>query len=356
AIPDSSYYHYREAQMLYDALGNQYNSGRMLYNMAAVQTDVKDYTGSEITTIKAIELLKPLDKYKQLYQCYNNLGIVSLKLNEYDLALENYEEAFSYLNKFDDTDNAKETVLNNIGLVYLEKRQYQKAITYFDQVLKTKDLLNKNATLYATALNNYANCKLKLDDIAEVKEHLDRALQIRDSIGDIVGVSTSNYNLVEYHLRQKDTSLAILQAQKAKTYSEQSSNNERLLETLKLLAVIDAKNSVVYTQNYIALNDSLQREERRARDKFTRIRFETNETLIENQTLTKKKQVWTGIAVGLLLAGTAFYIIVDQRIKNQTLRFQQQQQASNQEIFNLLLSQKQKVEEGKQLEQKRISE
>jgi signal transduction histidine kinase len=45
-----------------------------------------------------------------------------------------------------------------------------------------------------------------------------------------------------------------------------------------------------------------------------------------------------------------------QRIKNQRLRFQQQQQEANQEIFNLMLSQKQKLEEGKQTEQKRISE
>ena len=52
----------------------------------------------------------------------------------------------------------------------------------------------------------------------------------------------------------------------------------------------------------------------------------------------------------------ATYIILDQRAKNQKLRFQQQQQANNEEIFNLMLSQKRKVEEGKQMEQKRISE
>ncbi|NNK11941.1 MAG: two-component sensor histidine kinase, partial [Flavobacteriaceae bacterium] len=52
----------------------------------------------------------------------------------------------------------------------------------------------------------------------------------------------------------------------------------------------------------------------------------------------------------------SLFIIVDQRVKNQRLRFQQQQQEANQEIFNLMLAQKQKLEEGKQTEQKRISE
>jgi signal transduction histidine kinase len=56
------------------------------------------------------------------------------------------------------------------------------------------------------------------------------------------------------------------------------------------------------------------------------------------------------------MLGLAVYVIISQRVKNQTLRFQQQQQASNQEIFDLMLSQKQKIEESKKKEQKRISE
>src|SRR5690606_5960687 len=42
--------------------------------------------------------------------------------------------------------------------------------------------------------------------------------------------------------------------------------------------------------------------------------------------------------------------------KNQKLRFEQAQQRTNQEIFNLLLAQNSKIEEGKQLEKKRVSE
>ena len=41
---------------------------------------------------------------------------------------------------------------------------------------------------------------------------------------------------------------------------------------------------------------------------------------------------------------------------NSQLKFKQKQQESNQEIYNLMLSQQGKFEEGKQLEQKRISE
>ncbi|MBT8239072.1 MAG: two-component sensor histidine kinase, partial [Croceitalea sp.] len=54
--------------------------------------------------------------------------------------------------------------------------------------------------------------------------------------------------------------------------------------------------------------------------------------------------------------GIAVFIIVNQRVLNQKLRFGQKQQESNQEIYNLMLSQYGKMEEGKKLEQKRVSE
>lgn len=66
--------------------------------------------------------------------------------------------------------------------------------------------------------------------------------------------------------------------------------------------------------------------------------------------------MWTGIAVGFFLLGLSVYVIINQRARNQKLVFQQQQQANNQEIFNLMLAQKQKVDEVKRMEQKRISE
>ncbi len=59
---------------------------------------------------------------------------------------------------------------------------------------------------------------------------------------------------------------------------------------------------------------------------------------------------------GVFLLALSVFIIVMQRIRNQKLRFQQQQQAANQEIFNLMLAQNQKMEEGKKSEQRRISE
>ncbi|NNG11572.1 MAG: sensor histidine kinase, partial [Arenibacter sp.] len=177
-----------------------------------------------------------------------------------------------------------------------------------------------------------------------------------DSIGDHRGLALTNFQIAEYYLGKQDTTMALEYAQNAKNISEQTSNNRRLLESLELIAKLDPINSSQYTQEYIKLNDSLLAEERAARNKFTRIRFETDEFIEQNELLTKQRQLWIGIAVTLFVLAGFILIILDQRRKNQKLRFEQAQQKTNQEIFNLLLAQNKKVEEGKQLEKKRISE
>jgi signal transduction histidine kinase len=201
-----------------------------------------------------------------------------------------------------------------------------------------------------------AYSKSKINQNKGLPEQFERAQEIQDSIDDITGLSRTHYSLAEYYLINNETSLAHVQAEKSLRYAEKADNHDRILETLQLLTKVDPKNSSAYNQRYITLNDSLQEDERQVRNKFARIRFETDEYIAENEMLASEKRLWAGIAIAIFLLGASAYFMLDQRAKNQKLRFQQAQQAANQEIFNLMLAQKEKEEEGKKSEQKRISE
>ncbi len=356
AVADSAYYHFLSAQKIYSQLGKTNEAGTMLNNMAIVQSNVKDYTASEITTINAIELLKPLKNYVQLYNSYTNLGAISVELKEYDRAVDNHNIALEYQKKVTGRHTFELATMSNIGYVYLAKGEYLKAIPYFKKVLTDNGLRDRNPKLYALALNNLAYSKFKSGDTKNVEFEFLEALKVRDSLKDVTGLSLSHHDLAEYYYSQSDTTIGIDNAKKALRYAEVADNNERVLRTLKLLSRIDSRNSSIYNQRYIALNDSLQEEERHVRNKFARIRFETDEYIAENKMLESEKQLWAGIAFAVFLLGASAIVIFDQRSKNQKLRFQQEQQAANQEIFNLMLGQKQKEEEGKKSEQKRISE
>ncbi len=353
---DSAYYYYSQAHKLYHNLDKKVIAARMLYNMAVVQGNMKDYTGSEINAIQALELLKDSKEYRRLYNCYNQLGITSNNLKAYDRAISSYNKALEYAMELDNYEELKLSLINNIGFVYLRKKDYATAALNFRQVIENDSIKFKDPKLYGKSHSNLAYCLLKLNQQEGLPELFFKAEKILDSVQDFPGIVSTTRNIAEYYALKEDTLKSILYVNKSYTISKASDNNEGQLNALELLANIDTRNSVQHAKNYIRLSDSLQQEERRARNKFARIRFETDEFIAENETLEKQKQLWTGIAIGLLLLAGALFIIIDQRVKNQRLKFQQEQQASNQEIFNLMLSQKQKVQEGKQMEQKRISE
>jgi len=356
AVVDSSYFHFSKAQKIYSDLGKEFQSGKMLYNMAVAQADIKDYTGSEINAVRAIEIFKPLNKHVQLYRCYSILGSVTKELKEYDRAIEYLNIALQYQEKIERENHYNLKLNNNIGTAYQEQGQYKKSIPYFEEVIKYKRTLEKDPKLYAQALNNLAYSQLKTGKKNGLKAQFEKAIKTQDSIGDITSISRSFYNFSEFYLDRKDTTQAFHYAKKALYNSKKANNFERLLSTLQLLVKLEPNKSIAYNNEYIELNDSLQQIERKVRNKFARIRFETDEFIAENEMLAREKQLWSGIAIAVLLLGLMSYFIVDQRAKNQKLRFQQEQQAANQEIFNLMLAQNQKVEEGKKSEQKRISE
>lgn len=362
-VKDSAFYYYSEALNIFENLKDHNLTGEMYLQMASIQMVIKDYSGSEANTIKAIENFKIVKNNKRLYRGYNLLAIVLGDLEEYDKSLTYYNEALYYLRKTEDNLFGEEQVKNNTGVIYRNTKKYDKAIENFESVINTKNIFVNNPILYAKALSNLATTKLYNEDTLGIYNLLIKAIDIKHQEKALGSLASSYYGLAEYNLYAKDTLNALANARKALKFSIESNNNERLLKTWSFLAGIDNANATEYFQKFTILSDSLQKEERKQLNKFARIRFETDEFIAENlelesekEVLSKQKQMWIGIATGFFLLGLSIYIIINQRAKNQKLRFDQQQQANNQEIFNLMLMQKQKVDEVKRLEQKRISE
>ena len=141
----------------------------------------------------------------------------------------------------------------------------------------------------------------------------------------------------------------------ANNLAESINNAKYKLESLKKLAEIDKKNSAGYLQEFIRINDSLLKEERAIRNKFARIRFETDQYIEETELLSQQK-FWISIIAIMITCGLILlYYYREQYNKFKELRLQREQQESNEKIYNLLLNQQIKLEEGRQQERKRIS-
>lgn len=354
-VPDSAYLYYFNAHQLYKEAENKYYSARMLLNMGIMQEKFKDFLGSEVAIIEALNTFEELGKAKQLYISYNNLGIVFNGLEEWEYSNEYYKKSLDVAVELNDSILVAQT-LNNIGVNYQAQKNYYQSLKYFNEALNIDSLFYKHTRLYSTLLDNKAYSIFKQNPSSfDYRELSERALQIRDSIDNKLGITINKIHLAEYDITEGDTVTAEKHLKEAKEVAEVLGNNEYILKTLLLLYDIDSRKSEKYIEEYLALTDSLAKEERRIRNKFARIRFETDEYIEETKVLTEQR-LWIIVlglftTISLLLA----YFYRAQRAKNKELMLEKAQQEANEQIYELLLDQHLKKEEGKQQERSRIS-
>ncbi len=363
-LGDSAYYHYHKAEKLYKSLNNEYKLALTLYGIAVIQKDEKDFTGSEVNSVEAIALLDKLEqtdnviKYKS-FLC-NNLGLLFDQLELYEESVSYHKKALALKGKLSgNTNSTIDNSKNNLALSYKNSGQHQLALNYYGQILKNKNLINQRPSFYALVLDNYAHTLYLTKNEDELPKLYLEALRICDSLGDSAASYNSiiiNQHLAEYYNDKGHKDSALYYAYKAKNISKQYHNDD-LLKSLLLLSKIEKGNvAVKHLKDYVKLSDSLQKAERHIRNKSARIKYETNQIEQENVRIARERMWLFIISVTLIITSFLVYLVITQRNKNKELKFIQQQQETNEEIYNLMLSQQDNIEEARTLEKKRISE
>ena len=353
-IIDSSYYHYYQAYKQYKDFGNTYYAARMQLNMGILQEHVKDYIGSEVTTVQAIQTFEKLNKRKQLYIAYSNLGVVFNGLDQYNEAIGYHQKALDIAGEIDNYE-LKATSLNNLGVVLERKKNYDSAVYYYEKALRIDSISTRNPRVYAMLLDNLAFSRFKQQPAYSHLKLSHKALKIRDSIEHASGIIINNLHLAEMQQDLGRNDSAYVNLEKARSLAEAKHNYDYLLQSLTKLSEVDPETASVYFQTYQKLNDSLLKEERLVRNKFARIRFETDEYIEENRTLTEQ-QVYLGSAFLVsMLIGLLLYLQKDLRTKNRELLLEKEQQEANEKIYGLILNERVRMEEAKSNERQRIS-
>ncbi len=354
---DSAYFYYYNAEKVYRAIKEDEELAKTLLKIAIIQKNEKDFIGSEVSTIEAISILEPLEENNFLPRLYNNLGIIYNELGDYDEAINYYEKSLEKIRKMKTPDlKLVNNFINNIAVTYKNSKKYEKALENFGLILEDKNLVNVRPDFYALVLGNYAHTKFLLNQNEELPGLYLKALKVCDSINkDYYKIAISTH-LSEYYnsLNQKDS--AKYYAYAAKNYAVNFHNDDYLKTLLHLSKIEEDSLAVKYYNEYITLNDSLINKERAIRNKFARIRYETKEIEQRNERITKERLYLIILSVALILSIFLIYITISQRAKNKELRLNQLQQEANEEIYNLMLTQQDKIEEGRAQEKLRISE
>lgn len=355
-VYDSAYINYRNAHSLFTEAENDFYAAKMFYNMAYIKARITDYTGCEILLFRAMETFKELQKEKQIFLVYNLLGSVYDDLKEYERSLEYYDKALSIYPQTNETRIKQEDLENNIGLVYQKMGKQVEAIRTFDRALENKTLRNGNPELYARLLDNRTYSAFLIASDTVVLRGFQQALKIRDSLNNTAGKVMSYLHLGNYFLAESNRPEALLFARSAYELSDKIDLTRDKLASLQLLAKIDKIKSTAYLQEYIAINDSLMEMERKTRDKFARIHFETDEYIKANEKLFKEKVVLAAAAIVVTALLLFVFITMNQRNRNKQLKLEAEQQRADEAIYSMRIDQLKQSEKARQEERERIAE
>lgn len=355
---DSAFAFYYKAEKLYLATDDFYNLAKTRLSKALLQYNEGDFYGSEKAIFNALKVIKGRNNNDILYEAYNLLGILYNELGEYDKAIEFHNKAIASIDdKIIPVEfQSKATSLNNIGFVYQNLKDYKKANYYFQEGLKEKNLFNQKPELYAILLDNLAYSQFKLNQDEELPNLFYKALKIRDSLQLTAGITASKMHLSEYFASIKDTAKALHYSNQALIISKRTKNFRNVLVALKQLSIIHPEKASQFSEDYIRINDSLQKAERKMGDKFTRIEYETNEIKSENSSLEIQNRTLVYVFSFFLLIALFFYIYKTQQARNRELLFKQQQQIANEDIYNLMISQQNAIETMRVKEKKKVAQ
>jgi signal transduction histidine kinase len=354
---DSAYSFYTKAEKIYQKLNDKINLGDTYIKIAKLQGYENDFLGSEFSAIKALNILRNTNDKGKEYEAYSILGFVSSELKDYDKALEYNiktltiakENNLTYFNEIPSS-------LNNIGYVYLNQKKYKQAINEFEKALEDKKLISKDPALYGILIDNVAYSKFKLKDYSQLPDLFYDALRIRDSLNIGEGIIYSKIHLSEYYIENKDSLNSLKFADEALKHSRKIKNYRAVLASLKQLGIINPKKASVYSEEYIKINDSLQNAERKSKDRFARIEYETDEIILQKDKLAEQNRNILFFFGLVVMIGILLFVIKNQRSKTKELMLKQAQQKANEDIYNLMLYQQNKIEEGRANEKVRIAQ
>lgn len=353
---DSSFYFYTKSENIYKSIKDFDGLSTVLYKKGQLQYKIDDFLGADLSLLKAFFYVKKTNDNLGKYRILNELGLVYNDLQKYSDAISYFEEAIKISRKNLQKEKGLDIVpLSNIGLVYQNLKKHNVAISYFESSLKFTKIKEDFPQVYSNIIDNLAYSKFKLKYNKKLPYLFFESLKIREQIKDTSGIIISNIHLSEYYFSINENQEALEYANTSLRLSKLNKNAIRKLLSLKQLIKLDKINATKYADIYLEIFESLQLAQRDSKDRFDRIQLKTDEITQEKNEEVKQKWIIGSVLASTLLIVMLLLIITRQQNKQKQLKLLQDQQKANEEIYNLMLTQKEKEDKARQTEKTRIA-
>lgn len=280
---DSSYYYFMKAKSICDLKKHQSKIIYSISNLATIQQNQGDYSGSEATAMEAFPILETTTNPKYKWNIYTVLGINYLYTFDFENAFYYYNKALNLKTDQFRTTGAK----NNIAILYIEKEDYQHAIQILFPLTLEKKVLNDPIT-FSRIINNLGYCYYKTGN-PQAFYYLNQSLKIRTQTKDDWGLNSSYFNLSSFY-EKNNRNLARQYAKLAYEKATMLNSVDDRLHSLELLIHDSSGNQLKkYSLNYIRINDSVIKVRQKAKNQFAKIKYDSKKEKDENLKLKAQK-------------------------------------------------------------------
>ncbi|WP_289662624.1 ATP-binding protein [Flavobacterium panacagri] len=262
-----------------------------LTNIADVQQRFGDFYEAENTLTKTLPYLEKTTKAKNPVNAYALMAHNYFSIYDYDTALlyqrKAYKKAISSFRKSD--------ILTHIAFIYIQQKKYKLAISILRPLArhKIRDKIDPPNTdvQYAALLYNLGLCYLRIGDHKELAfDCFNKSLELTIKTNNDYELIANYFSLYIFYKKYNNPELAKINAQKAYECAKRTKSTIYEIDMLaNLIKADDVKNSRKHFETYLALNDSVIRSRKKAKNQFATIIYDSNKDKEENFELKNQK-------------------------------------------------------------------
>lgn len=301
-----------------------------------------------VAYLTSLELAEKINHKELIGAAFNNLGNLSIEIEDYEQAFEYFQKALDF-NKAMNAKNGVIVTLSNFASTYSAQGNPQKAVTYYKEAIKiTKEMNNKR--YQAALINNIAFEYENTGKLDSALVYYKQAAAQFDDINDLYGIALSKGNIAGIYLAQKKADLTIATTKEFMNFAKQVKAQKEIVRSHKFMSeALALKNNYekAYKQRliYDTLSDSIFNVDKNNIISELQLKYETEKKdaeLLAKKVKINKQRHWVItfiiIAIIFLIAVVIIgylYRLKQKAYKHLLISYENQMKCMNDKIGSL---------------------
>jgi len=275
---DSALFYFNKGFKLLDNVESNTTKGAILNNCALIYHTKGDLMSAIDNYIKAHQYYEKTNEIRTINLINNNIGALYFELKFYNKAIEYFTKNIEYNKQTKNIGDLMKS-LNNYGNCMSGKGEKDSALVIYKQALEIIDTINMPKTK-ALLYKNTGDVYLDKKNYKEASIWLYKSLDLRENFKSTSNVISVYISLAEVEFNLENVKLAKRYAEEAEKRASEIEEFEFLINIYLVKAEIyqqekNYKQSALYYQKYISLNDSLINNDVRKQISELETRYQT---------------------------------------------------------------------------------